>query len=199
MNSNIIENAKLDLIDKKDASVSNTMDLAETLVSDASVLTQGKFTRNIKLALKLTMLSLANASLLRMNQFNTKIQELEDIVFSDDTIASLDPKETIGLYKLATDIYSSRISLIKDVEKNTNWDELEALLIELRISSEAENAGIKDESTKVIVDRILEFIKEVKDGGDPEAPKLLSSTKDAPADDEDEEDDDDEDDEDDKK
>lgn len=175
MNSkqDIIDKAKKDLISKKAGSVDSTFDLAEDLVGDATVSSQGKFTRNVKLALKLTMLSLANASVLRMSQFNDVIKDLEDRVFSDDTISELDAKETIGLYKLATDIHRDRIGLIKDVEKNTNWDELEALLIELKIADEAERAGVRDEGTKVLVDRILEYIKDLK--GESSSPKQINN------------------------
>ncbi len=118
-----------------------------------------------RLGLHLLLLSISSTVTERIMKLRETMDVVERRLFSPDIVKTLNDRELIGFYKLLSDTNSEYISFIERILKDTNFLELEGMLLETEASKKAK----KEMSQAQVRDLIEHIAQKLTDAQDKKA------------------------------
>lgn len=105
-----------------------------------------------ELGLQLTLFGLAETQAKRIRVLSNAVHHLEEEVFRNENIKSLDPGKLINLYKIGTESLSEASSYVQKTINSLDWSTIEGLIIQLQ----NESGDNEDLSNSDLVSRITQ-------------------------------------------
>jgi len=143
-----------------------TDDYSNTTMSTAIKLVDREQTsdtawRSKELGLNLVLLGLAEVQALRLSQLSGLVYQLEQRVFSDETLRELDARKLIDVYRLGVESMNDAAAYVKGAVKAADWEKIELDLMTMA-KSESTDTARQGESTAEIASALLAEMAKLK-------------------------------------
>lgn len=116
--------------------------------------------RSKELGLNLVLLGLAEVQALRLSQLSGLVYQLEQRVFSEETLRDLDARKLIDVYRLGVESLNDAASYVKGAVKSADWEKIELDL--MTMSKQTGETSGQQESTAELASVLLAEMAKLK-------------------------------------
>lgn len=136
---------------KKIDTVKNAIDYIDTPASNVN-------NWKIKdLGLQFLLFGIAEIQAKRVAKLVNRIGQIEDLVFDETNLLSLDPRSLMEAYKLSATTFRDITDFISKTRKEMNWEEISSRLHDMSLSGATETTD--EASIAKIANKLLEAMK----------------------------------------
>lgn len=113
------------------------------------------------IGLSLSLIGLAEVQASRVQQLGRIVSQLEERVFDEDNQMTMEPKQLLELYKVATDALGKSTDYLKSVLSNTDWNKLESDLVTIQARR---STAHKDVELSGLAKNVLKYLDQMRSG-----------------------------------
>jgi len=114
--------------------------------------------RSKSLGLQFVLLGLAEVNALRVKSLSAIVYHLEQKVFDPTTFETLEPRQQMSMYKVATQSLNETSEYVKDTLKHINWAEVENNLVSLQVRGNKPGGNAEDKQLADVAGDLLNNI-----------------------------------------
>jgi len=115
------------------------------------------------LGLQLTLLGLAETQAKRVSMLSESVVNLEEKVFSEQSLNDQSPQQLLNLYKMSTESLQRSVEYVKMALAGTDWNKLEADLVTIQTRQQTRSVdGKVDQDSAKIAEEIINRLNQLK-------------------------------------